>query len=142
MEWKRVIRIDGEAETRRFGLELANQCKPGTVIGLIGELGTGKTALTRYIAEGLQISEKITSPTFTIVQEYRGGKLPLFHFDVYRLGGADDLFEIGAEEYFYSEGVCVVEWADLVMDALPENTWFIFIEYGQQEDGRIYKCTF
>ena len=142
MEFKREMYMDGEEETRRFGLELASRCEPGTVIGLVGDLGTGKTTLTGYIAEGLGIKERITSPTFTIVQEYRSGRLPLFHFDVYRLGGAEDLFEIGGEEYFYGNGVCVVEWADLVEEALPESTKFIFIEYDRKEDGRIYKCTF
>ena len=142
MEFRRVIPIKDEEETRRFGLELAKRCEAGRVIGLIGDLGTGKTALTRYIAEGLGVEETITSPTFTIVQEYRSGRLPLFHFDVYRLSGPDDLFEIGGEEYFYGDGVCVVEWADMVRDALPDGTWFIHIEYGSEENGRIYKCTF
>ena len=105
----------------------------------IGDLGTGKTTLTKSIAEGLGIERHITSPTFTIVQEYREGRLPLFHFDVYRLRNAEDLFEIGADEYFYGRGVCVVEWADLVMEALPEDTKFICIDYAEEENGRIYK---
>ena len=115
---------------------------PGTVYALIGDLGTGKTTLTKSIAEGLGIERHITSPTFTIVQEYREGRLPLFHFDVYRLRNAEDLFEIGADEYFYGRGVCVVEWADLVMEALPEDTKFICIDYAEEENGRVYKCTF
>ena len=142
MEFKRIIEIKNEDDTRAFGLALAEEALPGTVYALIGDLGTGKTTLTKSIAEGLGITRHITSPTFTIVQEYREGKLPLFHFDVYRLRNAEDLFEIGADEYFYGRGVCVVECADLVMAALPEDTKFIFIDYGEEENGRVYKCTF
>lgn len=142
MEIKRTLEIKNEEDTRAFGLELAEKCAAGTVIALIGDLGTGKTTLTKSIAGGLGITRAITSPTFTILQEYREGRLPLFHFDVYRLRGPEDLFEIGADEYFYGNGVCVVEWADLVMEALPEDTWYIFIEYAEEENGRTYKCTF
>ena len=142
MEFKRIIKIKNEDDTRAFGLALAEEALPGTVYALIGDLGTGKTTLTKSIAEGLGITRHITSPTFTIVQEYREGRLPLFHFDVYRLRNAEDLFEIGADEYFYGRGVCVVEWADLVMEALPEDTKFICIDYAEEENGRVYKCTF
>ena len=142
MEFKRIIEIKNEEDTRAFGLKLAEEAEPGTVYALIGDLGTGKTTLTKSIAEGLGIERHITSPTFTIVQEYREGRLPLFHFDVYRLRNAEDLFEIGADEYFYGRGVCVVEWADLVMEALPEDTKFICIDYAEEENGRVYKCTF
>lgn len=142
MEFKRIIEIKNEEDTKAFGRKLAEDALPGTVYALIGDLGTGKTTLTKSIAEGLGITRPITSPTFTIVQEYREGRLPLFHFDVYRLKNAEDLFEIGADEYFYGRGVSVVEWADLVMEALPEDTKYIFIEYGEEENGRIYKCTF
>ena len=142
MEFKRIIEIKNEDDTRAFGLALAEEALPGTVYALIGDLGTGKTTLTKFIAEGLGIERHITSPTFTIVQEYREGRLPLFHFDVYRLRNAEDLFEIGADEYFYGRGVCVVEWADLVMEALPEDTKFICIDYAEEENGRVYKCTF
>ena len=142
MEFKRIIEIKNEDDTRAFGLKLAEEAAPGTVYALIGDLGTGKTTLTKSIAEGLGIERHITSPTFTIVQEYREGRLPLFHFDVYRLRNAEDLFEIGADEYFYGRGVSVVEWADLVMEALPEDTKFIVIDYAEEENGRVYKCTF
>ncbi|MBQ8564137.1 MAG: tRNA (adenosine(37)-N6)-threonylcarbamoyltransferase complex ATPase subunit type 1 TsaE [Firmicutes bacterium] len=142
MDIKRVIEIKNEEDTRAFGLKLAEEALPGTVYALIGDLGTGKTTLTKSIAEGLGITRHIISPTFTIVQEYREGRLPLFHFDVYRLRNAEDLFEIGADEYFYGCGVSVVEWADLVMEALPEETKFVYIEYGEEESGRVYKCTF
>ena len=142
MEFKRTVKINSEEDTRAFGLELAERCKPGTVIGLMGDLGTGKTTLTKYIAEGLGIQRAVTSPTFTIVQEYREGRLPLYHFDVYRITNSEDLFEIGADEYFYGKGVCIVEWVDCILEVVPEDTWFISITYGEEENGRIYKCTF
>lgn len=115
---------------------------PGDIIAMIGDLGTGKTTLTKYIAKGLGISEVITSPTFTIVNEYRSGRLPLFHFDVYRLEDSAEIFETGIEEYFYMNGVCIVEWADMIAELLPDTTKCIFIEYGDKEGERIYKCTF
>ena len=142
MEIKRTLKIKNEEETRRFGLDLAHELKAGDVVALMGDLGTGKTALTRYIAEGLGITARVNSPTFTIVKEYREGRLPLFHFDVYRVSDPDELFNIGADEYFYGDGVCVVEWADLIEELLPEDTRYIYIEYGPKEEERIYKCSF
>lgn len=138
----REISIKGEEETKAFGHALAESLKPNTVVALIGDLGTGKTTLTKYIAEGLGVSETITSPTFTIVCEYHSGRLPLYHFDVYRITDAEELFEIGAEEYFDAGGVSVVEWADQVAEILPDETLCIFIEYGENEGERIYRCTF
>lgn len=139
----REIKINSEAETRKFGLDLASDFEKGDVLALVGDLGTGKTTLTRYIAEGLGINARINSPTFTIVKEYEGGRLPLYHFDVYRLdGNTDELYNIGAEEYFYGNGVSVIEWADMITDELPENTKYIYIEYGKLEGERIYRCTF
>ena len=111
------------------------------MLALIGDLGTGKTALTRYIGEGLGIRQRISSPTFTIVKEYTDGRLPLYHFDVYRVTDPDALFEIGADEYFYGDGVCVIEWADLIADSLPENTKYIYLRYGETPEERIYQCT-
>ena len=142
MEIKRTLEIKNEEETRRFGLSLAEELAAGDVVALIGDLGTGKTALTRYIAEGLGIKARVNSPTFTIVKEYRQGRIPLFHFDVYRISDPEELFNIGAEEYFYGDGVCVVEWADLIEEILPENTRHIYVEYGDKEGERIYKCSF
>ena len=142
MEVKRTLKIKNEEETRRFGLDLAHELKAGDVVALIGDLGTGKTALTRYITEGLGITARVNSPTFTIVKEYRESRLPLFHFDVYRVSDPDELFNIGADEYFYGDGVCVVEWADLIEELLPEDTRYIYIEYGPKEGERIYKCSF
>ena len=138
----REILIRNEEDTKAFGRELAESLKPDSVIALVGDLGTGKTTLTKYIAEGLGVTEMITSPTFTIVCEYHSGRLPFYHFDVYRLGDTEDLFETGVEEYFYAGGVCIVEWADQIAEILPDDTMCIFIEYGENEGERIYRCTF
>jgi tRNA threonylcarbamoyladenosine biosynthesis protein TsaE len=132
------VLIENELDTREFGRELAKKLKPGDVVALIGELGTGKTTLTKSIAEGLGITGMITSPTFTIVQEYTEGRLPLYHFDVYRLNGPEEMEELGYEEYFFGQGVCVVEWADQIMELIPEGSIVIRIEYGEKEDERIY----
>ena len=140
---KREFLIRNLDETESFGLRLAEEAEPGDVIALIGDLGTGKTALTKAIAKGLGVERNVTSPTFTIVQEYTEGRIPLFHFDVYRLADSEEMFQIGAEEYFYEKGgLCVIEWADIVSDILPENTQYIYIEYGVKEGERIYRCTF
>lgn len=142
MEIRRSLTLKNEEETRQFGLDLAENLKAGDVIALIGNLGTGKTALTRYVAEGLGIHERISSPTFTIVKEYDSGRLPLYHFDVYRIADPEEMFNIGADEYFFGQGVCVIEWADMIEELLPENTKYIYLEYGQNPEERIYKCTF
>lgn len=142
MEIKRSITITNEDETRAFGSELGKNAKAGQVIALIGDLGTGKTTLTKSIAEGLGVTETISSPTFTIVKEYHSGRLPLYHFDVYRIADPEEFFNIGAEDYMDGEGLCVIEWADLVMEEIPEDALFVFIDYGKSEGERIYKCTF
>lgn len=139
---EKVIIIRNESETEKFGIELAGKLEPGAVIALEGDLGTGKTTLTKSIARGLGIDDVITSPTFNIVKEYRSGRLPLFHFDVYRIGYVDEMYEIGYEEYFYGDGVCIVEWADLIEDLIPDDAIRIQIEYGDKEGERIYRCTF
>ncbi|QAT43671.1 tRNA (adenosine(37)-N6)-threonylcarbamoyltransferase complex ATPase subunit type 1 TsaE [Aminipila luticellarii] len=133
---KLVIR--DEKQTRKFGLKLADKLKSGNIVALIGDLGTGKTALTKYIAEGLDVKETITSPTFTIVQEYQDGRLPLYHFDVYRIKDVEEMFEIGYEEYFFGNGVCIVEWADLISEIIPEDAIVIHLSYGEREGERIY----
>lgn len=142
MEIKRIIKIKNEKETENFGRRLGESLSAGDVVAMVGDLGTGKTTLTGYIARGLGIKETVSSPTFTIIKEYNSGRLPLYHFDVYRIGVPEELFNIGADEYFDGDGVCVVEWADLVSEELPENSKYIFIEYGEKEGERIYKCTF
>jgi len=135
----RKVLIRNELDTKDFGRELAKKLKPGDVVALIGELGTGKTTLTKSIAEGLGITGMITSPTFTIVQEYPDGRLPLYHFDVYRLNSPEEMDELGYEEYFFGQGVCVVEWADQIAELIPEGSIMIRIEYGEKEDERIYQ---
>ena len=105
-------------ETQALGTKLAKRLQPGDVIAYFGDLGAGKTALTRGIAQGLGITDIVTSPTYTIVNEYLTGRLPLFHFDMYRLGSSDELFDIGWEDYRARGGVCAVEWSENVEDAL------------------------
>ena len=107
-------------ETEALGEALAKRLLPGTVIAYRGDLGAGKTAFTRGLARGLGVREIVTSPTYTIVNEYLGGRMPLFHFDMYRLGSSDELFDIGWEDYLERGGVCAVEWSENVWDALEE----------------------
>ena len=110
-------------ETRKLGERLAKELNPGAVVAFTGDLGAGKTAFVSGMAQGLGISERVTSPTFTIVNEYLGGRLPLFHFDMYRLPDSDALFDIGwGEDYLDRGGVCAVEWSEQVADALPKDT--------------------
>ena len=138
----REIKISSEKEAAEFGKRLGKTLESGDVLALVGELGTGKTTLTKAIAAGLDISETVTSPTFTIVKEYNSGRLPLFHFDVYRLENGGELIEIGGEEYFDAGGICVIEWADKIAEILPDDTKLILLEYGENEGERIYRCTF
>ena len=115
------------AETEELGCRLGRTLGPGAVVAYFGGLGMGKTAFTRGLARGLGCRGRVTSPTFAIVNEYEGGRLPLFHFDMYRLNSADDLFDIGWEDYLSRGGVCAVEWSENVMDALPEDTVWVRI---------------
>ena len=115
-------------ETLALGREMAAACGAGAVIALVGDLGVGKTVFAKGFADGLGIMEPVTSPTFTIVCEYREGRLPLYHFDVYRLEDVEELFEIGWEEYLYGDGVCLIEWADRIAEELPEETVVVMIE--------------
>ena len=114
-------------ETEKIGEALAKSLQPGTVLAYRGDLGAGKTAFTRGLARGLGCKETVTSPTYTIVNEYLGGRLPLFHFDMYRLASSDDLWDIGWEDYLEREGVCAVEWSENVADAM-ENAVTVTIE--------------
>lgn len=139
---EKIISIKNENESREFGIKLGREASAGDVIALIGNLGTGKTTLTKAIAEGLDVKDVITSPTFTIVKEYRGGNIPLYHFDVYRIGDIDEMYELGYEEYFFGDGICVIEWADMIEELLPDNAKIIRIEYGSKEGERVYRCIF
>lgn len=142
IEGMREIIIKNKNETKEFAMSLAKELKAGDVVALVGDLGTGKTTLTKYIAEELGIKEMVTSPTFTIVLEYKSGRLPLYHFDAYRITDIEEMYELGYEEYFYGDGVCIVEWADQIEEIIPKDAKIIFIEYGQNENERVYKCTF
>ena len=139
---EQIVYIKNEHDTEEFGMKLASSLEPGAIVALIGDLGTGKTTLTKYIAKGLGVTENIDSPTFNIVKEHKSGIIPLFHFDVYRLSSGDELLDIGADEYFYSDGVCIIEWADIVADVVPEKAKVILIEYGEKQGERIYRCIF
>ena len=124
------------AQTEAVGMALGKILKPGTVIAYRGDLGAGKTAFTRGLARGLGSTELVTSPTYTIVNEYLGGRMPLFHFDMYRLASSDDLWDIGWEDYLDRNGICAVEWSENVEDAL-EDPIVITIEKLGEESRRI-----
>ena len=115
-------------ESFAFGEELGKNARPGQVYTLIGDLGVGKTVLTQGIAKGLGIDEAICSPTFTIVQEYHTGRMPFYHFDVYRIGCVEEMDEIGFDDYVYGEGLTMIEWANLIEEILPDHFWQIVIE--------------
>ncbi len=123
-----TIDVETEAETALLGRALGELVKPGTVIGLIGTLGAGKTRLVRALAESLDVDPgAIASPTFVLIHEYEG-RLPIYHFDTYRLRSADEFEALGAADYFSGDGLCLIEWADLVVDRLPHDTWFLHFE--------------
>ena len=128
-------------QTEALGERLGRAVKGGTVIAYTGDLGAGKTAFTRGLARGLGIPGQVTSPTFTIVNEYEGGRLPLFHFDMYRLGSSDELFDIGWEDYLARNGVCAVEWSENVDDALEESCIRVEIRRGKTDDQRLIRIT-
>ena len=123
-----------EAETEALGARLAAVLTPGTVVAYRGDLGMGKTAFTRGLARGLGYAGRVTSPTFTIVNEYEGGRLPLFHFDMYRLDDAGALFDIGWEDYLDRGGVCAVEWSEQVAEAMPPETVYVTISRRPEDD--------
>lgn len=111
-----------------FAKKIGGNLKRGDVLCLDGDLGVGKTVFTKGVAAGLGIKDDVSSPTFTLIQEYYGGRLPLYHFDVYRIDGPWDMDDLGYEEYFYGEGVCLVEWGSMIKELFPENTIYVRIE--------------
>ena len=127
-------------ETEQLGEQLGRTLRPGSVVAYRGDLGMGKTAFTRGLARGLGCPCRVTSPTFTIVNEYSGA-LPLFHFDMYRLDSSDELFDIGWEDYLSRGGVCAVEWSERVEDALPDDTLWVSFARGTGENDRIITVT-
>ena len=133
MEYKIVSR--SEEETKDLGRKLAELLKPGSVVALDGDLGAGKTVFTKGLCEGIGVTSRVASPTFTIVNEYHGGKIPVYHFDTYRLEGADDFLDSGLDEYFYQDGICVIEWSSVIEELLPPGSLRIFIRgVGSERD--------
>lgn len=133
-----VIETTTREETLAFGEKIGRQAFPGMVICVDGDLGTGKTVLAQGIAKGLGVAEPVVSPTFTIIQEYRDGRIPFYHFDVYRIEEPEEMYEVGFEDYFYGDGVCMIEWAELIRELLPEGYVHITIEK-QADRGDDYR---
>ena len=128
-------------ETYALGKSLGKAAKLGDVICLNGDLGVGKTVFTQGFADGLAITEPVNSPTFTIVQEYHDGRLPLYHFDVYRIGDISEMDEVGYEDYFFGDGVCLIEWSNLIEEILPDHTTSVTIEKDLQKGFDYRKIT-
>jgi tRNA threonylcarbamoyladenosine biosynthesis protein TsaE len=128
-----IIDSNNAHDTYQLGYSLGAKAKKGEIYCLSGDLGVGKTVFTQGFAKGLGIEEAVNSPTFTIVQVYEGKELPLYHFDVYRIADVDEMEEIGYEDYFYGEGVCLIEWAELIKDLLPGNYTTITIKKDLQK---------
>ena len=128
MEQIQIIESFSPEDTLELGRKMGKEAQPGDVYTLIGDLGVGKTVFTQGIADGLEIEESICSPTFTIVQVYEEGRMPFYHFDVYRIGDIEEMDEIGYEDYFYGEGLCMIEWANLIEEILPPSYKEITIE--------------
>ena len=129
----KMIETHSPEETRAFGERIGREARPGQVYTLIGDLGVGKTVFTQGVAAGLDISGPVNSPTFTILQVYEEGRLPFYHFDVYRIADVEEMEEIGCEDCFYGQGICLVEWADRIRDILPEHYIEITIEKDLQK---------
>ena len=136
-----VIETRSPEETFQFGEKLGREAKPGQIYTLNGDLGTGKTVFTQGFAAGLGSTEPVNSPTFTIVQIYEEGRMPFYHFDVYRIGDVEEMDEIGYEDCFYGEGVCLIEWAELIEEILPEHVIAVTIEKDLEQGFDYRKIT-
>ena len=123
-----IYETNSEKETFELGKNLGEQAKAGQIFCLNGDLGVGKTVFTQGFAKGLGIEENVNSPTFTIIQVYEEGRIPLYHFDVYRIADPEEMYEIGYEEYFFGEGVCLIEWSKLIEELIPEEAINIEID--------------
>ena len=132
---------NSEKETWEIGNRIAQQCEAGTIVLLHGDLGVGKTVFTKGFAAGLGVEEPVNSPTFTIIQIYESGRLPLYHFDVYRIADVEEMDEIGYEDYFFGDGVCLIEWADLIQEILPRDVIAIEIEKNLEKGFDYRKIT-
>lgn len=133
-----IIETNSAEETFRLGEKLGHLAIPGQIYTLNGDLGVGKTVFTQGVARGLGIKEPVNSPTFTIVQEYEDGRMPFYHFDVYRIGDLEEMEEIGYDDYFFGNGICLIEWAELIQELLPETMISITIEK-EPEKGFDYR---
>ena len=136
-----VIETRSPEETFALGEKLGREAKPGQIYTLNGDLGTGKTVFTQGFASGLGITEPVNSPTFTILQVYEEGRMPFYHIDVYRIGDVEEMDEIGYEDCFYGEGVCLIEWAELIEEILPENVIVVTIEKDLEQGFDYRKIT-
>lgn len=137
----RTIETNSPEETFALGRQIGEQAEPGELYTLIGDLGVGKTVFTQGLAVGLGIQDAVNSPTFTIVQVYEDGRIPFYHFDVYRIGDVEEMDEVGYEDYVYGEGVSLIEWADLIEEILPEHYRRITIEKNPEKGFDYRKIT-
>lgn len=136
-----IIETNSPEETFQLGKQVGEKALPGQIYTLNGDLGVGKTVFTQGVAAGLGITEPVNSPTFTIIQEYEGGRLPFYHFDVYRIGDVEEMEEIGYDDYFFGGGVCLIEWAELIREILPEKVISVTIEKDLQKGFDYRKIT-
>ncbi|SHJ67444.1 tRNA (adenosine(37)-N6)-threonylcarbamoyltransferase complex ATPase subunit type 1 TsaE [Paramaledivibacter caminithermalis] len=133
---KKII-CRNEEETKELGYKIGKLLDKGDIVCLTGDLGAGKTTLTKSIAKGLEVREDVTSPTFNIIHEYHG-RFPVYHFDVYRIMDIDEMYDIGYEEYFYGDGVCIVEWASQIEELIPKECLWIDIKLSDKIDSRVF----
>lgn len=133
-----IIETNSARETFVLGEKIGKSALPGQIYTLSGDLGVGKTVFTQGMAKGIGITEPVSSPTFTIVQEYEEGRMPFYHFDVYRIGDIEEMEEIGYDDYFFGEGICLIEWAELIREILPKNRIAVTIEK-EPEKGFDYR---
>ena len=136
-----VIETHDPEETFEVGRTIGMNAKPGQIYTLTGDLGVGKTVFTQGVAAGLGITEPVNSPTFTIIQEYEDGRLPFYHFDVYRIGDLEEMEEIGYDDYFFGQGICLIEWAELIEEILPEKRIEFTIEKDLEKGFEYRKIT-
>ena len=136
-----IIETHDPEETFEVGRKIGMNAKPGQIYSLTGDLGVGKTVFTQGVAAGLGITEPVNSPTFTIIQEYEDGRLPFYHFDVYRIGDLEEMEEIGYDDYFFGQGICLIEWAELIEEILPEKRIEVTIEKDLEKGFEYRKIT-
>ncbi len=136
-----IIETTNAEETFQLGVKIGKQARPGEIYTLNGDLGVGKTVFTQGVARGLGIEEPVNSPTFTIVQVYEEGRMPFYHFDVYRIGDIEEMEEIGYDDYFFGNGICLIEWAELIQELLPEQIISVTIEKNPEKGFDYRKIT-